>query len=84
MNTENTKEHIIQKVQSIIEQIRPYLQNDGGDIEFVELTDEHVVYVKLKGACHGCPMAIQTMKHGVEATIKKYVPEVTEVVAINM
>lgn len=84
MSNEAKKEQVIQKVQSVIEQIRPYLQNDGGDIEFIELTDQDVVHVKLKGACHGCPMAYQTIKHGVEATIKKHVPEIKEVIAINM
>lgn len=72
------------KVKNIIEQIRPYLQNDGGDIRFVTITPENVVHVELQGACHSCPMAIQTMKGGVEATIKKYVPEIESVIAINM
>ncbi len=72
------------KVKNVIEQIRPYLQNDGGDIRFVTITPENIVHVELQGACHSCPMAIQTMKGGVEATIKKYVPEIESVIAINM
>ena len=65
-----------QKVIAVINQLRPYLQGDGGDIEFIELTDDLVVKVKLQGACGSCPHAKLTLKQGVEATLKKYVPEV--------
>lgn len=68
-----------QKVIAIINQLRPYLQGDGGDIEFVELTDDLVVKVKLQGACGSCPHAKMTLKQGVEATLKKYVPEIKAV-----
>ena len=68
-----------QKVKSIIDQIRPYLQQDGGDIEFVELTPENVVKVKLQGACGSCPHAKMTLKNGVEQTIKHYLPEIDHV-----
>ncbi len=68
-----------QKVKSIISQIRPYLQQDGGDIEFVELTAENVVKVKLQGACGTCPHAKMTLKNGVEQTLKQYLPEVDHV-----
>lgn len=70
---------IEQKVVSIINQIRPYLQQDGGDVEFVELTPDNVVKVKLKGACGTCPHAKMTLKNGVEQTLKKYIPEVKSV-----
>ncbi|MCQ2262688.1 MAG: NifU family protein [Bacteroidales bacterium] len=73
------KASIEQKVIAVINQLRPYLQGDGGDIEYVELTDEYVVKVKLQGACGSCPHAKMTLKQGVEATLKKYVPEVTAV-----
>ncbi len=73
------KAFIEQKVIAVINQLRPYLQGDGGDIEYVELTDEYVVKVKLQGACGSCPHAKMTLKQGVEATLKKYVPEVTAV-----
>lgn len=65
-----------------LERIRPYLQADGGDISIVELTDDMVVKVKLQGACHGCPMSIQTLKGGVEMVIKSQVPIIKEVVAV--
>lgn len=73
------KAAIEQKVIAVINQLRPYLQGDGGDIEYIELTDEMVVKVKLQGACGTCPHAKATLKQGVEATLKKYVPEVQAV-----
>ena len=68
-----------QKVKSIILQIRPYLQQDGGDIEFIELTSDNVVKVKLQGACGSCPHAKMTLKNGVEQTLKQYLPEIDHV-----
>ena len=68
-----------QKVIAVINQLRPYLQGDGGDIEFIGLTDDLVVKVKLQGACGSCPHAKLTLKQGVEATLKKYVPEIKSV-----
>jgi Fe-S cluster biogenesis protein NfuA len=75
---------IEQQVQHIINQIRPQLQADGGDIRFVEITPENIVKVELQGACGSCPHSKMTLKHGVEATLKKYVPEVTAVEDINL
>jgi Fe-S cluster biogenesis protein NfuA len=71
-----------EKVEKAIEQIRPYLQTDGGDLELIEVTDEGVVKVRLKGACHGCPMAHITLSQGVERELKKMVPEVNRVEAV--
>ena len=68
-----------EKVQKVIEQIRPNLQADGGDIELVDVTAEGVVKVKLQGACHGCPGAAMTLKMGVERLLKANVPEVKSV-----
>lgn len=82
---ENQVKHpLTDKVVNIIDQIRPYLQNDGGDISFVRITEDNVVEVQLQGACHSCPMATQTMRNGVEATVLKYVPEIKAVIAINI
>ncbi|MDR1346580.1 MAG: NifU family protein [Bacteroidales bacterium] len=67
------------KVQAIISQLRPYLQNDGGDVEFVELTPDNVVKVKLQGACGSCPHAKMTLKDGIESTIKEHLPEIKAV-----
>ena len=75
--------NLTEKVTSIIEQIRPYLQQDGGDIQFMELTPENVVRVQLRGACGSCPHAKVTLKHMVEATIMEHCPEITAVEDIN-
>lgn len=77
------KKELEKKVHEIIEMVRPYLVADGGNIEFVELTDEMVVKVQLLGACGSCPFSIQTLKNGVEQAIKKQVPEIKEVISIN-
>jgi len=69
------------KVKKAIEKIRPSLQADGGDIEFVDMDPKGVVKVRLTGACHGCPMAQMTLKNGVEQFLKKEIPEVTAVVS---
>lgn len=79
-----TKEEIISKINSSIEIIRPYLQNDGGDISLVEVTDDLTVRVKLHGACGSCPYSLMTLKNGVEQAIRRDVPEIKEVVAVNM
>lgn len=71
-----------EKVEKALEQIRPYLQSEGGDLELVEVTDEGIVKVRLKGACQGCPMSQITLSQGVESTLKKIVPEVKGVVAV--
>jgi Fe-S cluster biogenesis protein NfuA len=82
---ENQTTHTLEdKVKNIIDQIRPYLQADGGDIQFVAIKDNKIVEVELQGACHSCPMAIVTLKQGVEASIKKALPEIEEVVALNL
>jgi len=68
-----------EKVEKVIDQIRPNLQADGGDIELVDVTPDGVVKVKLQGACHGCPGAAMTLKMGVERMLKANVPEVKSV-----
>lgn len=65
-----------EKVQQVIEEIRPNLQADGGDIELVDVTDDGIVKVRLRGACSGCPGAAMTLKMGVESLLKKRIPEV--------
>jgi len=79
---ENTP--LVEKVISLIDQIRPYLQQDGGDIRFVELTPDNVVRVQLRGACGSCPHAKITLKHMVEATIMEQCPEIKGVEDINL
>ncbi len=74
---------MIKKVEGVIDQIRPYLQADGGNIRFVELTDDFVVNVELLGACGSCPMSQMTLKAGVEQAVRKAIPEIKSVEAIN-
>jgi Fe-S cluster biogenesis protein NfuA len=71
---------MIEEVKKVLEMIRPALQADGGDVEFVEMTEDGVVKVMLKGACGSCPMATVTLKNGIEKTLKEKVPGVKEVV----
>lgn len=69
-------------VQKAIEQIRPNLQMDGGDVELVEVSDDGIVKVKLLGACGGCPMSQMTLKMGIERHLKKEIPQIKEVVSV--
>ena len=70
------------RVQNVINQIRPNLQADGGDVELVDVADDGVVKVRLTGACKGCPMSQMTLKMGIEKFLKKEVPEVKEVLSV--
>ena len=72
---------IKERVNKVLERVRPYLQNDGGDIDLIEITDDLTVKVKLTGACHGCPFSMQTLKAGVEQAIMKEVPEIKSVIS---
>ncbi|WP_430813340.1 NifU family protein [Carboxylicivirga sp. RSCT41] len=77
------KVEIVQQVEAALEEIRPYLKGDGGDISLVEVTDDFVVKVRLEGSCDGCPLSMQTLKGGVEMVVKKSVPQITEVIAVE-
>jgi len=76
-------DEIRQRAEKALAKIRPYLVADGGDIAIVDLTEDMVLRVELKGACHGCPFSMQTMKAGVEITVMNEVPEIKEVVDVN-
>ena len=78
-----TMEVIKERVEKALEKIRPYLVADGGDIALVDISDDMVVRVEMKGACNGCPFSMQTLKAGVEIAVKKEVPEIKEVVDVN-
>ena len=67
------------KVKEVLEKIRPQLQMDGGDVEFVKITDEGIVQVRLQGHCAGCMHAQQTLKLGIERAVQQFVPEVKSV-----
>jgi Fe-S cluster biogenesis protein NfuA len=70
---------MIEKVKEALEIVRPMLQRDGGDVELVEVTDDGVVKVRLRGACAGCPMSQMTLTQGVEQILKQHVPEIKSV-----
>jgi Fe-S cluster biogenesis protein NfuA len=76
---DNNREELTKKVINVIEQIRPYLQADGGDIQFVKLTDDYIVNVELQGACGSCPYSKMTLKNGVEEAMRKAIPEIKAV-----
>jgi Fe-S cluster biogenesis protein NfuA len=71
-----------ERVEKVLEKVRAGLQKEGGDIELVDVRDT-VVYVKLKGACGTCPMSMLTMKNWVESSIRKEIPEITSVQAVQ-
>ena len=73
---------LAEQVKTALENVRPSLQADGGDVEFVSVTDGGVVSVKLTGACGHCPMAQMTLKNGIENYLKREVPEVHSVVGV--
>ena len=87
------KETILRKVKNVLEQVRPYLQQDGGDVNFVELTDDNTVIVELTddntviveltGACGNCPHSRSTLKNGIESVMKKVIPEIKSVEQIE-
>jgi len=72
-----------EKVEAVLDQLRPMLQADGGNIELVEVKEDGTVLVRLQGACHCCPAASVTLKQGVERLLREQVPEVKEVVNIQ-
>jgi Fe-S cluster biogenesis protein NfuA len=73
-----------QRVEQVItEKIRPALMRDGGNIELVDVTDEGVVHVRLRGACAGCPGAIATLQFGVQKILQEEIQEVTKVVPVG-
>ncbi len=79
-----SREELERKVNNVIDQIRPYLEADGGNIEFMRLTEDNVVEVELQGACASCPMSHLTLKNGVEQAMIKAIPEIRSVEAINL
>lgn len=73
---------IKEKVQEILNAVRPTLQADGGDVELLDVTADGIVKVQLQGACGSCPFSTMTLKHGIEMRIKEALPEIKEVVSI--
>lgn len=75
---------LLKKVEDALDTIRPYLEADGGNVSVEEITPEKVVHLRLLGSCGSCPMSIMTLKAGIEQAIKKAVPEIEAVEAINL
>ena len=73
------REAIIKKVKNVLLQIEPYLKADGGGVEFVRMDDDMTVWVKLTGHCANCPHSSQTLKNGIENTMKSVIPEIKSV-----
>ncbi|MEW6660848.1 MAG: NifU family protein [Bacillota bacterium] len=72
-----------EKVEAALQRVRPLLQRDGGDVQLVDVSEDGVVQVRLRGACSGCPGAAMTLKMGIERVLKEQVPEVKEVKAVQ-
>ncbi len=70
------------QVQAALDEIRPFLQADGGDVELVDVTEDNIVHVRLQGACGGCPMSQMTLKSGIEQRVRQNVPQIVSVEAV--
>ncbi len=84
MGEDKQTKSIYQKVEDALQLIRPYLEADGGDVKVLEVDNDGVVTLELLGACGSCPMSTMTLKAGVEEAIKRAVPEITSVHAVNI
>ena len=80
--TDQQSNPIRERVQSVIDLIRPAVQADGGDIEVVDITPDNIVQIRFHGACHGCPSSTMTLQMGIERNLRERVPEVTRVVPV--
>ena len=79
-----TTEELRVNVEKALDEIRPFLQSDGGDISLLSIEDDKLVKVQLQGACVGCSVNQMTLKSGVEMTIKKYAPQIEQVINIQV
>lgn len=80
---DSKNQSLLDRIEKALDSIRPFLKNDGGDIRIAEVTDDMVVKVILLGTCKSCPFSMMTLKNGIELAIKRDVPEVREVIAIE-
>lgn len=78
------KQELIRKVEQAIDTIRPYLEADGGDITVDDITEDYKALVRLHGSCSACSMSTMTLHAGVAEAVKHAVPEIKEVIAVNM
>ena len=79
----SANEELVSKVKNVIEQIRPYLQADGGDVEYVDMTEDNVVNIRLLGMCGNCPHSHMTLKNGIEAAVVRALPEIKSVESVE-
>lgn len=77
------KTELLEKAKGALDEIRPFLMEDGGDLEIIELTDDNVLKIEFKGACSNCSMNNMTFKNGVEDAIRRLVPEIKSVEPVN-
>jgi len=77
-------EDFIDRIEKSLDKIRPYLETDGGNVKILELTPDMILRLELLGACGSCPMSTMTMKAGIEETIKRDIPELVKVEAVNI
>lgn len=75
---------LLQRVENALDTIRPYLEADGGNVSIEEITSDNVVRLRLLGSCGSCPMSIMTLKAGIEQAIKRAVPEIESIEAVNL
>jgi Fe-S cluster biogenesis protein NfuA len=82
--THNVEQPLVdrEKVLEVLALVRPYLQSDGGDVELINITEEGIVELRLKGACGTCPSSTYTLKLGIEEQLRQHVPGVKEVVSV--
>ncbi len=78
-----TTQELTTKIEAALDEIRPFLQSDGGDISLVSIEEDRIVKVQLEGACVGCSVNQMTLKSGVEMTIKKHAPQIESVVNVE-
>ena len=71
-----------EKVETALDNIRPTLQADGGDVELIDVSDDGIVKLRLKGACGSCPMAKMTLKFGIEEVLREKIPDIKEIIAV--
>lgn len=80
----NTDELLFERIEKALDQIRPYLEADGGNVKILELSEEMILKLELLGACGSCSMSLMTMRAGIEQAVKREVPEIQSVVAVNL
>jgi Fe-S cluster biogenesis protein NfuA len=80
----NVDENFLLRIESALDQIRPYLEADGGNVKVLEVTEDMVLKLELLGACGSCPMSTMTLKAGVEQSVLRAIPEIKSVEAINL